>query len=282
MKIKLFDKSENSNASKEPRRIPLPFENSLYSELEINYDNYFTHENVEPLSGDEPQISQIKRISFELANLCNYSFLHKKCPATKITEKRTLPATVVYKTIDEMAGINFEGVFAFHRYNEPLIDPRLFEFIKYAKDKCPDSKILILTNGSYLTQEIADELASLGIWILAVSAYSVAEYNRLIQLDVSIPYRVFFSILDNRKDIYEREPINLQEACNAPLSDLTINVNAEIDLCCLDWKNKYTFGNLKTETIDEIINKKSFLKTHHDLVNRHRNLDICKRCLMIR
>jgi phosphatidylglycerophosphate synthase len=41
----------------------------------------------------------------------------------------------------------FDGVIAFHIYNEPLIDPRLFSFIEYARRICPQGRILILTNG---------------------------------------------------------------------------------------------------------------------------------------
>lgn len=265
-----------------PESIPPSFENGFYQKLEYNYENFFTHES-QRVNDNQPLIKQIKRISFEISNICNYSAFHNKCPASHVKEKRVLSSEIVYKIIHEMAETHYDGVFAFHRYNEPLMDPRLFNFIRYAKTECPHSKILILTNGFYLTRELAKELAELDLWILAVSAYSILEYKRLIQLEINIPYYVFYAILDDIENIYHAKSVDEpQVSCNAPLRDLTVNVFGEVTLCCLDWKNKYTFGNLQEETIRQIIHKEAFRQIHDDLVHKRRNLDICKGCTMIR
>lgn len=262
-------------------KIPRPFMNDKYKALAINYDNFFTFESLQ-VDPATPFFRQIRRISFEISNICNYSRIHNKCPASVCKEKKVLPSKIIYKTIDELAGVDYDGIFSFHRYNEPLIDPRLFDLIRYAKYKCRKSKILLLTNGAYLTQEIAEELAELDVWILVVSAYSLLEYERFIKLKVEIPYYVFFSVLDNRFDIYNAEPVNVKAPCSAPLGDITINVFGEVALCCLDWGNKYIFGNLTNESLKDIINKEFFVKTHKELHKGIRTLDICSRCSMVR
>lgn len=256
---------------------PRSFKNELYESLDVNYENFFTHESTK-IDVSNPLKEQIKRISFELSNLCNYASIHERCPASKVKDKKILSTGIVHKVIDEMAEIGYQGVFAFHRYNEPLIDNRLFDFIKYAKSKCPKSKILILSNGYLLTQEVADKFKELAIWVLAVSAYSEPEFDRLTKLDVKVPYFVFYSILDDIYTIYDENARGLNLECGAPLRDFNVNVFGQVPLCCLDWKNKYIFGNLENETIGDIVRKESFRDVLDGLLRKKRNLDICKGC----
>lgn len=255
----------------------LSFKNQLYKALDVNYENFFTHKSTR-IDISKPLKPQIKRISFELSNLCNYASIHEKCPASKVKDKKLLSTEIVHKVIDEMAETGYEGVFAFHRYNEPLIDNRLFDFVSYAKSRCPKSKVLILSNGYLLTQEVADKFKELDIWILAVSAYSEPEFKRLTNLDVKVPYFVFYSILDDIYTIYDENACGLDLECGAPLRDFNVNVFGEVSLCCLDWKNKYVFGNLRKETIGDIVEKDSFRKVLDGLLHKRRSLDICKGC----
>ena len=79
----------------------------------------------------------VNRVSFQLSNLCNYTDIHKACPLSLCRGKEILPSTVVHKTIDELAEFDYSGLIGFHIYNEPMIDPRLFLFISYAKKRLP-------------------------------------------------------------------------------------------------------------------------------------------------
>ena len=258
----------------------LRFQNDLYKQLNVNYDNFFPkiYENESPYFKNRPIMQQIKRISFELSNICNYAYCHKKCPLHGQKEKIVLPSRIVRETIDEVAQINYDGVFAFHIYSEPLIDPRLFSFMIYSKTKCPKSKTLILTNGFYFNQRIAAELAELGIWILAVTAYSRSEFNRLSALDVKIPYYVFESKLDDRQNIYDSMPVNIKTSCFAPVGDVSVACTGDVVLCCLDWKRRHRFGNLTRESLYSILNKKETLEVYNSLIRGERKLYLCRRC----
>lgn len=258
----------------------LRFQNDLYKQLDVNYDNFFPkiYENESPYFKNRPIIQQIKRISFELSNICNYAYCHKKCPLHGQKEKIVLPSRIVRETIDEVAQINYDGVFAFHIYSEPLIDPRLFSFIVYAKTKCPKSKTLILTNGFYLNQRIADELAELGIWILAVTAYSRSEFNRLSALDVKVPYYVFEADLVDLKNMYDKTPLDTKIPCHAPVGDVSVACTGDIVLCCRDWKRRYRLGNLTRESLYSILNKKETLEVYNSLICGERKLYLCRRC----
>ena len=91
-----------------------------------------------------------KRISFELSNICNLADLHKRCPLHQYQERHILPAEIVYQVLDCCKAYDFQGVFAFHQYNEPGVDPRLFMFMNRIKQLLPKAKMFLLTNGWYL------------------------------------------------------------------------------------------------------------------------------------
>ena len=105
----------------------------------------------------------ISVVGIMLSNLCGYACFHKKCPASLIKEKEIMPTQGVKKIINELSEINYAGTVNFHVYNEPLMDPRLFTFIQYAKQLLPKVKIQIYTNAYYLNQVMIDELYGGGI-----------------------------------------------------------------------------------------------------------------------
>jgi MoaA/NifB/PqqE/SkfB family radical SAM enzyme len=177
-----------------------------------------------------------------------------------------------------LASYGFSGEIAFHRYNEPMIDKRLFQFIEYTNEKLPNAKISILTNGSFLDQEMLKKMETYKIGLLTVSSYTFKEHDRLIKLKTSIPYRVYFSHLDDREDIYTRSELNTPLPCFATLRDITVNCFGFLSICCLDWQNRFTFGNLADHSLHELLNSKEYLEAHRDLFNGKRNLEICKRC----
>ncbi|MBP7652814.1 SPASM domain-containing protein [Candidatus Dependentiae bacterium] len=276
--MELKDNKCNCNKKEELYKKYPPFKNQLYRDLRINYENFFIHRLTQINNREEDYIKQVKRVSFELSNMCNYSFIHKKCPTSKYKNKKILSSEIVYKTIDELKKINYSGVIAFHRYNEPLIDPRLFQFIEYVNKNIPLAKIFILSNGFYINQYIADKFFEYKIWILAASAYFPEEYQRLINLEVKIPYFVFWSELDERKSIYESEEFNLNLECNAPILDVNICSDGRLGLCCMDWKGEYSFSDLSDKTLAEVLRSENVLKIHNALINKKRVLPICRRC----
>lgn len=259
-------------------KLPQTFTNSHFKKFDKSYHDFFaTADNFKP-KDDKIEISDLRHVYFELSNMCNYASIHPQCPVSMQKKKIILKSSIVKKVIDELGKNNFHGYISFHRYNEPTNDPRLFEFISYAKKFCSRAKVRLLTNGFYLNQTMVDELYESGITILDVSGYGFKEYNRLINLKAKFPYRVFFSVLDNRKSLYEREKINLTKPCFAQTNDLTINCEGKIPLCCLDFKNKHIFGDLNKDSLKKIVNSRFFRRVFSNLSHGKRSLDLCSRC----
>lgn len=186
----------------------------------------------------------------------------------------------VHYIIDTLAENGWNGdLLCFHIYNEPLIDPRLFEFIKYAKIKLSDVRIEIYSNGYYLNQTMVTELQDVGVDILIVTAYGISEYVRLKSLSVNIPYSIVVGNLDDRLDNYNEinENSSKHPPCRAFISQLCIYVTGEIGVCCLDYKNEYCLGNVFLYGL-ECINNKSLIDLQLQLLLGNRELAICKNC----
>jgi radical SAM protein with 4Fe4S-binding SPASM domain len=218
------------------------------------------------------------RISMELSNLCNYSMIHKKCPIHKINNPVILPSIIVYSVIETLKRYSFSGRIAFHTYNEPLIDPRLFKFIEIAKNSCPSCEIYICTNGYYLDQVMAEELANIGVSEINVSVYSDREMERLSKINVNIPFSTERMKLDDRLNFYESSEKEKFEPCYAPLNEIIITRDGSISLCCLDWKRKYKFGDLHYQNLEEILREGHLHSLYSKLSKGERTLSLCRRC----
>jgi len=218
------------------------------------------------------------RITLELSNLCNYAQIHKKCPLNIAGEPEILPKEIVFDVLNFLEKHNFSGQIAFHNYCEPLMDPRLFKFVEYARNACPYADIYICTNGYYLNQVLADELVAAGVSSILVSAYSRSEFERLSKIKIDIPFRVWRAQLDDRLDLYEAKVNDIGKPCFAPLNEIIIAREGCISLCCLDWRRVYRFGNLHEQKFEQVMSSGQLQAVYERLSKGDRFLDLCKRC----
>jgi GTP 3',8-cyclase len=222
-----------------------------------------------------------KRISFELSNICNLAQEHKRCPVHLKSETCVLPASVIDGVLETCRRHEFEGVFAFHLYNEPGVDPRLALFLERIKRVLPRARTFMLTNGWYLTQSLAEELVAHGLDYLVISAYTLAEWERLRQFKLSIPVQVNKQILDDRLTWYEQErlvPVSAGRPCYCPVYEICITCRGEVTLCPYDWQRRHVFGNLNNESLEDVLARPDIWRVYEGLSLGRRELDICLAC----
>lgn len=216
-------------------------------------------------------IAYTESVVIELSNFCNLAADHKKCPLhlqwptrSSANTPTMLSSKVVSQILDELAGMGYTKDLGFSVYNEPLLDPRLYYFIRYAKEVMPQVCINIWTNGTFLTRAFAEELHELGVYRIVISSYGgiVEPVTRFRGLS----YVTFTSgVLDDRLSLYTQKIEHRGEPCGAPLRQIVINCRGDVGLCCMDWKWTKTFGNLHTETLQQILDKSEMLQVHNDL-----------------
>lgn len=98
-------------------------------------------------------------VSIEPSNTCNAQCI--MCPYGKMTRpKEIMPMGLFKKIVDDCWR---EGVknFNLNFYNEPFLDPLIFERIKYLKSK--GVKVKLFSNGSVLSEEKTEELLKSGL-----------------------------------------------------------------------------------------------------------------------
>ena len=223
----------------------------------------------------------VHRICFELSNVCNYAHCHAKCPANQHDgSPRILKSEIVEAVITSALQNGFRGWVSFHVYNEPLIDPRLFEFLALAY--ASDMKPFILTNGWYLDQYMLDALKEAGAAKVGVTVYSEAEFARIRKLvfepmDHSL---VHTKHLDNRMKIYDAPEIEprFHAPCSQPLGELMIRHTGQVGLCCNDWEIRNDFGDLNEDSIEDVLTSRGMEDLMWSLEKQHRERGICRRC----
>jgi len=236
---------------------------SLRLKIFFKYRKLKNFYNSQVLKFEQGEIGlrKCERIYIELSNVCNYSHIHKKCPLNKVTEIHHLPLDIVTKVLLEARQLNFRGQFRFHVYNEPTIDPRLFLIMHRVRDIFSnDVSMCIRTNKSILSPELKQEIES---------------YAKLMTTD----YKEGKAIFDDRCEVYNnKELIDHGKPCKSPLGFLWIDYDGEVGLCCYDPFKSVKFGNLKNNSLKNIINDPKIIEINDKLNEGVRILDICKRC----
>jgi len=223
--------------------------------------------------------SRTKRITMELSNLCNMSEQHRACPAHDSKEKTILSDEIVQDIVRLGKKYSFQGVVAFHMYNEPTLDPRLVYFIRLVKENLPDARIYILTNGWYITQGIANEFVRHGVDFLDVSSYDSADLETLSKISLPIPYRILHEPLDDRLAWYGKVTRERRtQACFCPLYDICVDCRGNVVLCSYDWKRTTVFGNLHAASLESILMSGEMQDLYHELSKGMRRLEICTAC----
>ncbi len=155
-------------------------ENQNYHQFETpKYKEYRRRWSVNPIEhivGDFPI-----HIDFELTTYCNLKCIKKictlKCPY-ELPDKQSLPKInfdleLFKKVIDEGVEKGFCSIKLNYR-GEPLLHPKIIEFVKYAKKK-GIIDIMLNTNASLLTEERINGLLDSGLDKLFCTLGSISE-----------------------------------------------------------------------------------------------------------
>jgi len=135
-----------------------PGEYELKLDLLMNRITWF-----EPL-GSIPTTTQFSLVEketpitsflIELTNICNFNCTF--CPNEAMTRKRGMMEVATFrKTIADLRRMGFESPIGLHLMGEPLLHPRFFEFLDYAREQHID--IELHTNGMRLTDDVLDRI----------------------------------------------------------------------------------------------------------------------------
>jgi GTP 3',8-cyclase len=212
---------------------------------------------------------------------CEFCFNN---PVFKQREQGRMPVCTWKSIIDQLSIFNFCGRISPHFYNEPLLDNRLEELLAYARKKLPLSWIQINSNGDLLNEERFLKLIEAGTNYFFVTNYD--DYDKPDLQKLQKKYPAFIKIVrncdmwrtDRGGEIFKKNKV-LFSPCLRPLSQLVINWEGKVLLCCMDYYAKYCFGSLLQKKLMSIWFDPKFVNCREILkVSRQGAMEICKNC----
>jgi radical SAM protein with 4Fe4S-binding SPASM domain len=221
-------------------------------------------------------------ISTDCNRTCNY------CPNTlEGTPTEFMSEDTFKKVIKELQSIKFSGVINYHFYNEPLLDKRLPEFVRYVNKHLPSCVSRVFSNGDFLTLDLADELIDAGVSDLNITIHDFKAEDLLKKLGpVLEKYPGYISVtslhgkpLLNRGGAIDVDLLDKKDNCIDPLVILQVDYKGNVLLCCNDYYREHSFGNITNKNISQIWQGDEFVKLRRELREGIAELEICRACM---
>ena len=179
-----------------------------------------------------------------------------------------------------------------------MSDPRLLRWISHMRKELPKSRLKIVTNGDYLTQDSYESLIQAGLDVIFVSKHSKKLKKACRELldslskeewEKHIVFNDFYSdfnddqgMLTNRGgDVELKVEADKKPPVNCVYSTYpVINTYGDLIICCQDFHSKYVFGNIMERHLSDVWFDENNLKVRKRIYKSQFDLSICKNCVM--
>lgn len=211
-------------------------------------------------------------VEIEINHACNRSCSY--CP-NSILDRKTkgnMNMPLFQLIIQRLVEVNFSGRISFHLYNEPLLHPKLKEFVEITKLYLPLAFIHLYSNGTLLTTAVFEGLQSAG-----VDKFIITRHEKDIE-DSNYAFKQTWKALSERQKVQvEYEPFQKihfvnrggllphlgkngldLHPCHLPTHMLSITVDGRVLSCFEDFNENLVFGDLKKQTLSEIWNSMAY------------------------
>ena len=228
------------------------------------------------------------RIDVETNTDCNRSC--KICPISESTRPCGIMPLDLYEVLlGQLSEIDFKGRLSPVFYNEPLMDDRLPDLMKMARNVLPDVRLTIYTNGSLLTNDLITALLESGLDGMIISQYQEnLPEDDVRELISDLPndakrrfrYRIMTDDLplSTRGGLVEvKKPVK-KKFCYQASTDAVVDYEGNVLLCCNDFNAEHVFGNIRDDHIIDIWNRREFKEVRRQLRRGVFKEEICKAC----
>ena len=258
----------------------------------FEYARRGVYEETERMHGKDDLFNHIE---IETINRCNGACSF--CPVNSASdprEKAVMHRSLFYSIVEQLEELDYAGRFATFSNNEPLLDGRIIELNRYARDHLPHARMHLYTNGTLMTLDIFKELVDI-LDELIIDNYrqdlklikpciEIQEYVKNhpgLAKKVTIVLRKPQEILTSRggNAPNRKEPINYgKDRCVLPFKQMIIRPDGKVSLCCNDALGKYTLGDLTKENLTDIWFGPRFMRVRECLYEGRENWGDCRRC----
>ena len=159
------------------RRSSLPaWEGQPWHEVEGGPVRFLVHRRqLAAIESPQDQASMarvaVTQVVIETSSYCNRTCVFCPNASGLRAHTSTMPMSVYDRIIHDLASIDFGGSILFHLYNEPLADDHIYPYLERARDRLPNARLGLNTNGDHLDADVVDRLAAAGLRQLTVTVY---------------------------------------------------------------------------------------------------------------
>jgi MoaA/NifB/PqqE/SkfB family radical SAM enzyme len=220
------------------------------------------------------------------------------CPCSVKNETRPdqwMSEELYRKIVDELAEMSWSGGLSFYINNEPLLDPRLCDFLEYLQAKRLDVWTNVMTNGRVLTKKLGDRIMAAGVRVLKINDYSkdgrrsarLAEITSYLQerwpgQQVVLLPRDATAVLGNKSGTAPNKPseVALRMPCRYPFLQLNVTANGNVGLCCYgDVHMDQPLGNAGEQSLLDIWQGPAYQHFRRAMLRGDRSVyDLCAKC----
>lgn len=250
-----------------------------------------------------PPMALTQLLCFELGSECNLGEAHRRCPNqhperySHVDTSRVLDDDTIVEVAERMYGeFHFTGLVAWHYYNEPLIQAqRMFGLMDRIKERVPQSRFLLWTNGTYLPEDCSEFRVFDQAFI---STYHLRGVYGTFCDSSTCSRRDFYSLspaealkqhvrkvivldgnLDGRLDAMgETENDN---PCARMHVEFVVDNFGNVHLCCHDWRGLASPGNVFRDDLAILVSRWERIR---DSISGQRMTEdapeVCRRCRM--
>lgn len=241
------------------------------------------------------EVPLFEHIEIETINRCNGTC--DFCPVSAghdIREKAVMSEDLFKSIIEQLADMNYSGRLATFSNNEPFLDQRIVVFNKFAREKLPNARIHLFTNGSLLTIEKFIEI------IPYLDEMIIDNYNQKLEMNKN-PQRIY-EYCEVHPELKEKVTIVMRKEreilttrggdapnrinkksygdikCVLPYLQMIIRPDGKVSLCCNDPYGKVTLGDVTEQSIRDIWFGEGFNSIRKRLNEGRSGLEYCKYC----
>jgi radical SAM protein with 4Fe4S-binding SPASM domain len=245
-------------------------------------------------------------------SICPYPTVSKKLPQGR------MEWDLFKKIADEAAAEPLSSTVVFELHNEPLLDERIFNCVKYIKSVNASKRVAVVTNGELLDRFSPEDIVQSNLDSLSVSlnAYSKEMYesintglnyekvmdniSRILSNPATRKKTTLTFVLTGSLGSYEkispgtgyqnslglatvwRRLMNRARhvvGCHVPFYQMSILFNGDVLICSEDWNRTTVLGNVAAQSLKEIWNSEKANENRRLLLKKKFDrLDSCKGC----
>jgi radical SAM protein with 4Fe4S-binding SPASM domain len=216
-------------------------------------------------------------VEVEIGNRCNLQCTY--CPNSVLPkeEEQWIAPELFEQIVEQLAEMGFTGTFSFHLYNEPLLHHGLEDMVRNVREKLPQARPVLFTNGILLDNDRYQRLMEAGMARFIVTQHGNYRLPQRPRQTLQTPEHL---LLSNRGGLLGKLDAPLQSPCYATMEMLIISCKGEVLHCFEDALKRRVMGNLKKQNIREIWFSDGFRQARTELTQGKRHLfpDLCALC----